>query len=88
MGMIMGSGQVSLLSGQTCLTGRVRLRHVDFALASHGTAVPPAGPRRPPARCPAGPRRIRPEADFQLRNSFSFSNLFYKLQINLNLNKS
>jgi hypothetical protein len=39
--------------------------------------------RRLRARWPAGPRRIRPEADFQLRNSFSFSNLFYKLQFNL-----
>jgi hypothetical protein len=36
---------------------------------------------------PAGPRRIRPEADFQLRNYFSFSNLFCKLQINLNSNQ-
>jgi hypothetical protein len=36
---------------------------------------------------PAGPRRIRPEADFELRNSFSFSNLFCKLQINLNSNQ-
>jgi hypothetical protein len=27
---------------------------------------------------PAGPRRIRPEADLQLRNSFSFSNMFYR----------
>jgi hypothetical protein len=35
----------------------------------------------------AGPRRIQPEADFQLRNSFSISNLFYKLQINLNSNQ-
>jgi hypothetical protein len=35
----------------------------------------------------AGPHRIRPEADFQLRNYFSFSNLFYKLQINLNSNQ-
>jgi hypothetical protein len=36
---------------------------------------------------PAGLRRIQPEADFQLRNSFSFSNLFCKLQINLNSNQ-
>jgi hypothetical protein len=28
-----------------------------------------------------------PKADFQLRNSFSFSTLFCKLQINLNLNQ-
>jgi hypothetical protein len=35
----------------------------------------------------ARPRRIQPEADFQLRNSFSFSNLFCKLQINLNSNQ-
>jgi hypothetical protein len=35
---------------------------------------------------PAGPRRIRHEANFQLRNSCSFSNLFFKLQINLNFN--
>jgi hypothetical protein len=27
---------------------------------------------------PAGPRRIRPEADLQLRNSFSFSNMLYR----------
>jgi hypothetical protein len=36
---------------------------------------------------PAGLRRIWPEADFQLRNSFSFSFLFCKLQINLNSNQ-
>jgi hypothetical protein len=36
---------------------------------------------------PAGLRRIRPEADFQLRNYFSFSIIFCKLQINLNSNK-
>jgi hypothetical protein len=35
------------------------------------------------ARESAGPRR----ADFQLRNYFSFSNLFCKLQINLNSNQ-
>jgi hypothetical protein len=36
---------------------------------------------------PAGLRQIRPEADFQIRNSFSFLNLFCKIQINLNSNK-
>jgi hypothetical protein len=34
----------------------------------------------------AGLHRIWPEADFQLRIFFSFSNLFCKLQINLNFN--
>jgi hypothetical protein len=86
MGMIMGSGQVSHLSGQTCLTGQVRLRHVGFAPAIQGAATPPAGPCRPPARWRAGPRQIWPKADFQL-NYFSFSNMFCKLQINLYSNQ-
>jgi hypothetical protein len=36
---------------------------------------------------PTGLRRIWPEADFQLGNYFSFSNLFCKLQINLHSNQ-
>jgi hypothetical protein len=31
--------------------------------------------------------KIRPKSQFQIRNSFSFSNLFYKLQMNLNSNQ-
>jgi hypothetical protein len=85
--MVTGSGRVSLLSGRTCLTGRVQLRHVGFAPAIHLAAAPLAGPRRPRAQWPARLRRIQPEADFQLRNSFYFSNLFCKLQINLNSNQ-
>jgi hypothetical protein len=68
--MITGSGRVSVLSGQTCLTSRVRVRHVGFAPMIHRAAAPPAGPHRPRTQWPAGPCRIRPEADFQLRNSF------------------
>jgi hypothetical protein len=59
---------------------------MGFVPAIHRAATPLAGPRRPRARWPAGPRRIQPEADFRLR-FFSFSNLFCKLQINLNSNQ-
>jgi hypothetical protein len=31
--------------------------------------------------------KIQPKSRIQIRNSFSFSNLFYKLQINLNSNQ-
>jgi hypothetical protein len=31
--------------------------------------------------------KIRPKSRIQFRNSFSFSNLIYKLQINLNSNQ-
>jgi hypothetical protein len=37
---------------------------------------------------PVGPRRrFGPKSQIQIRISFSFSNLFYKLQINLNSNQ-
>jgi hypothetical protein len=81
-----GLGQVNLLSG------RIRHYQVGFGSATRCTPVNPlgcstgrlghAGPTR--AVRSAGPRRIWPKADFQLRNSFSFSNLFCKLQSNLN----
>jgi hypothetical protein len=80
--LIMGSGRVNLLSG------RIRRYRVGFGSATRCAPVNPlvrAGRVR--VVRPAGLRRIRPEADFQLRNSFSFSNLFCKLQINLNSNQ-
>jgi hypothetical protein len=73
----MGSGQVSLLSGQIWLNGSdlVLLRgarsRIHWAAASAGWAAP----------------KIRLKSRFQIRNLFfSFSNQFYKLQINLNSN--
>jgi hypothetical protein len=56
MGMITGSSRVNFLPGQTCLTGRVRPHHVGFVPAIHRAAAPLAGPHRPHARWPAGPR--------------------------------
>jgi hypothetical protein len=89
MGLITGSGRVNLLSG------RIRCYQVEFGSATRCAPVNPLG--RSAGRLgrvghvravrPARPRRIRPEADFQLRNSFSFLNLFCKLQINLNSNQ-
>jgi hypothetical protein len=72
------------------LTGssQVKFLWVGFGSATRSAPVNPLGH----AGCaravrPARPRRIQPEADFQLRNSFSFSNLFCKLQMNLNSNQ-
>jgi hypothetical protein len=63
MGMITGSGRVSLLSGRTRLTDQIWLRYAG------------AGAR---ARRPAGPSRIQPNKPRKIVNPFSFSNLFYK----------
>jgi hypothetical protein len=84
MGLITGSGRVNLLSG------RIQHYQVGFGSAMRCVPVNPLGhgagrlghAGRVRAARPAGPRRIRPEADFQLRNYFSFLNLFCKLQIN------
>jgi hypothetical protein len=88
-GLITGSGRVNLVSGRIC-----RYR-VGFGSATWCTLVNPLGRGAGRQGCagraravrPAGLRRIRPKANFQLRNSFSFSNLFCKLQINLNSNQ-
>jgi hypothetical protein len=87
-GMITGSGRVNLLSGQIWLNGS-GLDLLRGACPWDHWATAPAGWATQAARAvrPAGPCRIWPEADFQLRNSFSFSRLFYKLQINLNSNQ-
>jgi hypothetical protein len=61
------------------------MRYVPMNPLGHG-AGPLGRAGRARAVKLARPHRIRPEADFQLRNSFSFSNLFCKLQINLNFN--
>jgi hypothetical protein len=80
--MIMGSGQVSLLSGRIRryrvglgLTGRIRLRHAVRAREQLGRAR--AGRQ-------SGPSRIQPNKLGKIVNPFSFSNLFYKFQTNLN----
>jgi hypothetical protein len=71
-GLIMGLGRVNLLSGQ--------IQHYRVNLLGHGAGrLGRAGHAR--VVMPAQLRRIRPEADFQLRNYFSFSNMFCKLQI-------
>jgi hypothetical protein len=62
------------------------MRYVPMNLLGHGTGQL-GHARRTRAVRPAGPCRIRSEANFQLRNSFSFLNLFCKLQINLNSNQ-
>jgi hypothetical protein len=82
-GMITGSGWVSLLSGWIRryqvglgLTGQIWLCYIVRA--------------REPLGHGAGrlaTLKIRPKSRIQIRISFSFSNLFYKLQINLNLNQ-
>jgi hypothetical protein len=82
-GLITSSGQVNLLSG------RIRRYRVRFGSGTRCTPVNPldrganrlgsAGHAR--AVRQAGLRQIRPDADFQLRKSLSFSNLFCKLQI-------
>jgi hypothetical protein len=86
----MGLGQVNLLSG------RIRRYRVRFGSATWCVPVNLLGrgtgrlgrAGRAHAVRPAGLRRIQPEANFELRNSFfSFSNLFCKLQINLNSNQ-
>jgi hypothetical protein len=86
-GMITGSGRVNLPS---C---RIRCYRVRFGSATRCVPVNPLGrgdgrlghAGRTCAVRPAGPRRIRSEADFQLRNSFSFSNQF-EFKSNLNFN--
>jgi hypothetical protein len=88
-GLITGLGWFNLLSG------RIQCYRVRFGSATRCAPVNPLGRgfgRLGRAGCaravrPTGLRRIRPEADFQLRNSFSFSNLFCKLQMNLNSNQ-
>jgi hypothetical protein len=85
----MGSGRVNLLSG------RIRRYRVGFVSATWCAPVNPLGrgasrlghAGRAHAVRPAGLHRIRPEADFQLRNSFLFPNLFCKFEINLNSNQ-
>jgi hypothetical protein len=78
-GLRTGLGRVNLLSG------RIQRYLVGFGSATRCAPVNPLG--RTGVVKPVGLRRIRPEADFQLRNSFSFSNMFCKLQINLNSNE-
>jgi hypothetical protein len=51
--------------------GAGRLGHAGYARGETGWAAP----------------KIQPKSQFEVRNSFSFSNLFYKLQINLNSNQ-
>jgi hypothetical protein len=51
--------------------GASRLGHAGRARGKAGWAAP----------------MIQPKSRIQIRNSFSFSNLFYKLQINLNSNQ-
>jgi hypothetical protein len=82
-GLITSSGQVNLLSG------RIRRYRVGVRSGTWCTPVNPLG--RGAGRLgsvghahavrQAGLRRIRPDADFQLRKSLPFSNLFCKLQI-------
>jgi hypothetical protein len=70
------------------LLGRVWIRYVVRARESAGPWRRPAGPRRPHARGEVGWAApwIRPKCQFLNKKFFSFSNLFYKLQINLNSN--
>jgi hypothetical protein len=75
-GMIMGSGRVNLLSGWIWLNGsdlaplHGARPRIRWAAVTVGWAAP----------------KIRPKSRIQIRNPFSFSNIFYKLQINLNFN--
>jgi hypothetical protein len=70
-----------VLSGQTHLTGRIRLRYVGVHPRTVGPRRRPAWPRRPRARGEAGwaELRIHPKSRIQIRKHYSFSKLFYKL---------
>jgi hypothetical protein len=75
--MITGSGQIRRYRVGLSLTGRIRLRYAVRA-------------REPLGRGGGGgwaPPKIRPRSRIQIRKHFSFSKLFYKLQINLNSNQ-
>jgi hypothetical protein len=86
--MITGSGLISLLSGQ------IWRYRVGFGFATrvraHGLLGHGAG-RLGRAGRAHGRRRaepgIRPKSLRKIENLFSFSKLFYKLQINLNSNQ-
>jgi hypothetical protein len=83
MGMIIGSGRVSLLSG------RIWHYRVRFGFA---TRCAPANRWAMQAACARGGRLGRAEDSAQKPNSnkktfFLFLKLFYKLQINLNSNQ-
>jgi hypothetical protein len=69
--------------------GRVWIRYAVRARESAGPRRHPAGPRRPRTRGEAGWAApwIRRKCRFLNKKFFSFLNLFYKLQINLNSNQ-
>jgi hypothetical protein len=84
----MGSGRVSLLSGQIrrYRVGLPALRGcvptVRWAAAPTGWAAQAARGRRP-----AGPSWFWPNRLGKIENPLSFSNLLYKFQANLNSNQ-
>jgi hypothetical protein len=68
-GMITGSGQINLLSGQIW---------IRYVVRAHESVVPrrrPAGPRRPR-------RGFGPNAGFKIRNSFLFQIYFINYKSN------
>jgi hypothetical protein len=95
MNGLTGSGRVSLLLGRIRryrvklgLTGQIRLHYVVCAhepLGHGASQLGHAGRARGEAGWAAP--KIRPKSRIQIRKHFSFSKLFYKLQINLNSNQ-
>jgi hypothetical protein len=71
------------------LLGRVLIRYAVRARESARLWHRPVGPRRTRVRGEAGWAApwIQPNCQFLNKKFFSFSNLFYKLQINLNSNQ-
>jgi hypothetical protein len=76
----------SALSGQTRLTGWIRLRYVGAHPQTAGPRCQPAGPLGREEAGWAEPE-IQPKSLRKLENPFSFSKLFYKLQTKLNSNQ-
>jgi hypothetical protein len=65
--------------------GSGRTRYAGAHPLNTGPRHGPAGPRRPRSHGEAGwaEPRFRPKSRIQIRKPFSFSKLFYKLQVNL-----
>jgi hypothetical protein len=77
----MGSGRVSLLSGQ--------IRRYRVGLPALRGCVPTVcwAAQAARGRRPAGPSRFWPNRLGKIENPLSFSNLLYKFQANLNSNQ-
>jgi hypothetical protein len=79
-------GSHPTLLGQIRLTSHIRLHYMGARPRTAGPWHRPAAPRRRRAHGEADWAKlmILPKSRIQIRKPFSFSNLFYKLQINLN----